>query len=195
MPFLGASASASITCNTVTAPNLQDGVSLPSYRGDIINGPEFTEEARIPNPVRLVRAYNQSAATMNLLRAFSTGGYAGLDRVTQWNLDFMEKTPEGEKYQDVARRVDESIQFMKVAIYRFALFRCWIVFLVSRINFPRRHAALNRVWLRCARRSSTQLMSACCLIMSRPLPDLTQHQIYGMTAQHTLSGVVREHAN
>lgn len=93
---------------------LQDGVSLPSYRGDIINGPEFTEAARVPNPDRLVRAYNQSAATMNLLRAFSTGGYAGLDRVTKWNLDFMENTPEGEKYQDVARRVDESIQFMKV---------------------------------------------------------------------------------
>lgn len=96
---------------------LQDGVSLPSYRGDIINGPEFTEEARIPNPDRLVQAYNQSAATMNLLRAFSTGGYAGLDRATKWNLDFMENTPEGEKYQDVARRVDESIQFMKVSVH------------------------------------------------------------------------------
>lgn len=93
---------------------LQDGVELPSYRGDIINGPEFTEKARIPNPERLVQAYNQSAATMNLLRAFSTGGYAGLDRVTQWNLDFMERTAEGDKYQDVAQRVDESIQFMKV---------------------------------------------------------------------------------
>jgi 3-deoxy-D-arabino-heptulosonate 7-phosphate (DAHP) synthase class II len=52
-------------------------VSLPSYRGDIINGPEFTEQARIPDPWRLVRAYNQSAATLNLLRGFSTGGYAG----------------------------------------------------------------------------------------------------------------------
>ena len=89
-------------------------MSLPSYRGDIINGPEFTEEARVPNPQRLLRAYNQSASTMNLLRAFSTGGYAGLERVTQWNLDFMANTPEGHKYMDVARRVDESIQFMKV---------------------------------------------------------------------------------
>lgn len=96
---------------------IQDGVSLPSYRGDIINGPEFTEEARIPNPDRLVRAYNQSAATMNLLRAFSTGGYAGLGRVSKWNLEFMEKTSEGKKYQDVARRVDESIQFMKVSCH------------------------------------------------------------------------------
>jgi 3-deoxy-7-phosphoheptulonate synthase len=93
---------------------LQDGVSLPSYRGDIINGPEFTTEARVPDPQRLVRAYNQSAATMNLLRAFSTGGYAGLSRVTQWNLDFMESTPEGDKYTEVAKRVNESIQFMKV---------------------------------------------------------------------------------
>ena len=67
----------------------KDGLSLPSYRGDIINGPEFTEAARVPDPWRLVRAYNQSAATLNLLRGFATGGYAGLDRVTKWNLDFM----------------------------------------------------------------------------------------------------------
>jgi 3-deoxy-7-phosphoheptulonate synthase len=93
---------------------VQDGVSLPSYRGDIINGPEFTAEARIPDPARLVKAYNQSAATMNLLRAFTTGGYAGLDRVSKWNLDFMENTPKGAKYQEIACRVDESLQFMKV---------------------------------------------------------------------------------
>lgn len=90
-----------------------DGVELPSYRGDIINGPEFNESARVPDPWRLVRAYNQSASTMNLLRAFSTGGYAGLNRVTKWNLDFMANTEEGHKYMDLAARVDESIQFMK----------------------------------------------------------------------------------
>ena len=67
----------------------KDGVELPSYRGDIINGPEFNADARVPDPWRLVRAYNQSAATLNLLRGFATGGYAGLDRVTKWNLDFM----------------------------------------------------------------------------------------------------------
>ena len=89
-----------------------DGVSLPSYRGDIINGPEFTEQARIPNPARLVKAYNQSAATLNLLRGFSTGGYAGLGRVTQWNLDFMDNSDEGKAYLDVAQRVKEAIQFM-----------------------------------------------------------------------------------
>jgi 3-deoxy-7-phosphoheptulonate synthase len=63
---------------------------LPSYRGDIINGPEFTADARIPDPQRLVKAYNQSAATLNLLRGFASGGYAALDRVTKWNLDFMQ---------------------------------------------------------------------------------------------------------
>lgn len=89
-----------------------NGVTLPAYRGDIINGPEFEASARIPDPYRLVKAYNQSASTMNLLRAFSTGGYAGLDRVTQWNLDFMQNTTEGDAYMDLAKRVDEALQFM-----------------------------------------------------------------------------------
>jgi 3-deoxy-7-phosphoheptulonate synthase len=85
---------------------------LPSYRGDIINGSEFTSEARIPDPFRMLRAYNQSAATLNLLRGFSTGGYAGLKRVMNWNLEFMDKSDEGKAYQDLAKRVDEAIQFM-----------------------------------------------------------------------------------
>lgn len=92
-----------------------DGVSLPSYRGDIINGPEFTEAARVPDPRRLVRAYNQSAATLNLLRGFSTGGYAGLNRVTQWNLEFMGKSDEGQAYLDLARQVDMAVGFMNAA--------------------------------------------------------------------------------
>jgi 3-deoxy-7-phosphoheptulonate synthase len=71
-----------------------NGVELPSYRGDIINGPEFTSEARVPDPFRLVKAYNQSAATLNLLRGFSYGGYGGLSRVSQWNMDFMSNSPE-----------------------------------------------------------------------------------------------------
>jgi 3-deoxy-D-arabino-heptulosonate 7-phosphate (DAHP) synthase class II len=99
---------------------VQDGVSLPSYRGDIINGPEFTEEARVPDPNRLVQAYNQSAATMNLLRAFSTGGYAGLNRIRDWKLAFMDNTPEGAKYLEVARRIDEAVQFMHVRAARLA---------------------------------------------------------------------------
>ena len=91
---------------------VKDGVELPSYRGDIINGPEFTAEARIPNPDRLVKAYNQSAATLNLLRGFSSGGYGGLTRVGKWNLDFMANSQEGKHYMDLAKRVDEAIAFM-----------------------------------------------------------------------------------
>ncbi|KAK3254284.1 ohospho-2-dehydro-3-deoxyheptonate aldolase 1, chloroplastic [Cymbomonas tetramitiformis] len=88
------------------------GVSLPSYRGDNINSDEFTPEARIPNPERLLRAYNQSAATLNLLRGFSTGGYAALTRVTDWNLDFMEDTEQGARYRELANYLDEALQFM-----------------------------------------------------------------------------------
>ncbi|KAL6774508.1 DHAPS1 [Auxenochlorella protothecoides x Auxenochlorella symbiontica] len=90
-----------------------DGQSLPSYRGDIINGPEFTPEARVPDPARLVRGYNQSAATLNLLRGFATGGYAALDRVMQWNLDFTRGSEEGRAYRDLASRIEESITFMR----------------------------------------------------------------------------------
>jgi len=89
-----------------------DGVELPSYRGDIINSPEFTEKARLPDPWRLVQAYNQSAATLNLLRGFSSGGYAALERVVDWNLDFMQNSVEGAKYMDLAHRVDEALEFM-----------------------------------------------------------------------------------
>ena len=87
--------------------------SLPSYRGDIINGPDFTPEARVPDPNRLLRGYNQSAATLNLLRGFATGGYASLDRVTQWNLDFTAGSEEGRAYRDLAARIEESLSFMR----------------------------------------------------------------------------------
>lgn len=88
-------------------------VELPSYRGDIINGPEFTPEARVPAPWRLVKAYHQSAATLNLVRGFSTGGYAALDRVAAWNLDFMENSDEGKAYTELAQRVEEAITFLR----------------------------------------------------------------------------------
>eukprot|EP00894_Picocystis_sp_ML_P003898 jgi/Pico_ML_1/54415/g469.t1 len=87
-------------------------VELPSYRGDIINRPEFTADARIPDPRLLVQAYNQSAATLNLLRGFASGGYASMERVSFWNLDFMGKSEQGERYLEMAHRVDEAIQFM-----------------------------------------------------------------------------------
>jgi len=76
---------------------VRDGVSLPSYRGDIINREEFTAEARRNNPFNMVEAYHQSAQTVNILRAFSTGGYADLSRLHAWNLDFVETTEEGSR--------------------------------------------------------------------------------------------------
>ena len=92
---------------------VRDGVALPSYRGDIINREDFTEEARRHNPHNMVQAYHQSAQTLNILRAFSTGGYADISRLHAWNLDFVEQTPEGSKYRKFASKVDESLRFMK----------------------------------------------------------------------------------
>ncbi len=89
-----------------------DGVTLPSYRGDIINGPEFTPEARIPDPARMEFAYFQSASTLNLLRAFASGGYADLHEVHRWNLDFVEASPLAAQYRDLAHRIDETLSFM-----------------------------------------------------------------------------------
>lgn len=74
-----------------------NGVKLPSYKGDNINGDTFDEKSRIPDPHRLIRAYMQSAATLNLLRAFATGGYAAMQRVTEWNLDFVENSEQGDR--------------------------------------------------------------------------------------------------
>ncbi|MGI4975633.1 MAG: class II 3-deoxy-7-phosphoheptulonate synthase [Janthinobacterium lividum] len=88
------------------------GESLPSYRGDIINGPEFTAADRIPDPLRMERAYFQSAGTLNLLRAFATGGYADLHEVHRWNLDFVERSPLAERYRDLSSRIDETLGFM-----------------------------------------------------------------------------------
>jgi 3-deoxy-7-phosphoheptulonate synthase len=75
----------------------KNGVKLPSYRGDNVNGDTFDEKSRIPDPQRMIRAYCQSAATLNLLRAFATGGYADMQRVTQWNLDFTDHSEQGDR--------------------------------------------------------------------------------------------------
>ena len=88
------------------------GVTLPAYRGDIINGLEFDPDSRRTDPERMIRAYNQSAATLNLLRAFSHGGYADLHRVHRWTLGFVERSPQAERYEDLARRLEESLAFM-----------------------------------------------------------------------------------
>lgn len=92
---------------------VKDGVTLPSYRGDIINSEEFTAEARRNNPQNMVKAYHQSAQTLNILRAFSTGGYADISRLHAWNLDFVEQTEEGSRFRKFATKVDESLRFMK----------------------------------------------------------------------------------
>ena len=97
-----------------SAPNeTVDGVELPSYRGDIINGIDFTEESRTPDPQRMIMAYRQSAATLNLLRAFAQGGYANLDHVHQWMLGFVKDSPQSHRYQDMARRISEALTFMR----------------------------------------------------------------------------------
>jgi 3-deoxy-7-phosphoheptulonate synthase len=88
------------------------GETLPSYRGDIINGAEFTAGARIPDPSRMEFAYLQSAATLNLLRAFATGGFADLHEVHRWNLGFVARSPLAERYADIAQRIDETLRFM-----------------------------------------------------------------------------------
>jgi len=86
--------------------------TLPSYRGDIINGPEFTPDARVPDPARMEAAYFQSAGTLNLLRAFASGGYADLHEVHRWNLGFVSRSPLVERYRDLAARIDETLAFM-----------------------------------------------------------------------------------
>ena len=91
-----------------------DGAELPSYRGDVINALEFAPEARMPDPQRMLRAYTQSAATLNLLRAFSTGGYADVHEVHSWTLDFTESA-KAERYRDIAERITDTLDFMKAA--------------------------------------------------------------------------------
>ncbi|GAA0627642.1 MULTISPECIES: class II 3-deoxy-7-phosphoheptulonate synthase [Thalassospira] len=90
-----------------------NGVELPSYRGDVVNGIEFTEEARIPDPQRQIRAYNQSAATLNLLRAFAQGGFADLTKIHRWNLSFVDGSPAGERYSKMTTQIDEAVAFME----------------------------------------------------------------------------------
>lgn len=91
-----------------------DGVSLPSYRGDIINGADFTTEAREPDPQRMINAYHHSAATLNLLRAFAQGGLADLHKVHKWNMSFVEANPLKEQYLRVAEQIQSALKFMEV---------------------------------------------------------------------------------
>jgi 3-deoxy-7-phosphoheptulonate synthase len=91
----------------------QGDVELPSYRGDIINGAEFTPDAREPDPERQIAAYRQSAATLNLIRAFSMGGFADLNRVHQWTLGFLSDSPQAERYGALAQQITETLAFMR----------------------------------------------------------------------------------
>ena len=95
------------------ATEKRGGVELPSYRGDIINGTDFTPEARIPDPNRLLQAYAQSASTLNLLRAFAQGGYADLHRVHRWTLDFVGNSAQSHRWQELADRIGECLAFME----------------------------------------------------------------------------------
>ncbi len=91
-----------------------NGVELPSYRGDIVNGFDFTPEARIPDPQRMLQAYTQAAASLNLLRAFSTGGFADIHRVHNWTLGFTE-SEKAERYRDLSNRIADALEFMNAA--------------------------------------------------------------------------------
>ncbi len=91
-----------------------NGVEIASYRGDMVNSPEPTAAARVPDPERMVKGYYLSAATMNILRAFTRGGYAGLHRVNAWNNEFVRTSPMGRSYERLAKHIDHALQFMEV---------------------------------------------------------------------------------
>ncbi|HET6469439.1 MAG TPA: 3-deoxy-7-phosphoheptulonate synthase class II [Geminicoccaceae bacterium] len=114
-----------------------DGVELPSYRGDIVNGLEFDAGSRAPDPARQLQAYSQAAATLNLLRAFTQGGYASLTRVHQWTMGSLDRSPQGARYRDMADRIAEALEFMQA---------CGVSDLstpeITRTNFYTSHEAL-----------------------------------------------------
>jgi 3-deoxy-7-phosphoheptulonate synthase len=99
----------------------RDGVELPSYRGDIVNDIAFTEEARMPDPRRQIEAYRQSAATLNLLRAFAKGGYASVENVHRWMLQSVSDSPQSKAYADLADRVSGALDFMRACGLTFAV--------------------------------------------------------------------------
>lgn len=97
----------------------REGLTLPSYKGDIINGIDFTPQARTPDPERIIQAYNQSAATLNLVRAFAQGGYADLHLVHKWTLDFVENHPLADRYRSLAQSIEQALDFMAAAGINF----------------------------------------------------------------------------
>ncbi|NLC27596.1 MAG: 3-deoxy-7-phosphoheptulonate synthase, partial [Campylobacteraceae bacterium] len=134
-------------------------ISLPSYRGDIINSIEFTNEARSPNPERMLKAYNQSAATLNLLRAFSRGGLADLHEVHRWNLDFVKESFLGDRYQNMADRITETLAFMEACgitsantptIHQTALYTSHEALLLNYEEALTRQDSLTGDWYDCS---------------------------------------------
>ncbi|MDP0563231.1 MAG: 3-deoxy-7-phosphoheptulonate synthase class II [Candidatus Endonucleobacter sp. (ex Gigantidas childressi)] len=115
----------------------RNGVDLPIYRGDIVNGADFSPESRIPDPERMVRAYNQASSTLSLLKSFSQGGLASLEQVQAWNLDFVANSPQAERYSLVADRIDESLNFMKACGIRSEHSKT-----INETNFYTSHEAL-----------------------------------------------------
>jgi 3-deoxy-7-phosphoheptulonate synthase len=91
----------------------REGVELPAYRGDAVNGFDFTAQARTPDPARLLRAYHCAAVTLNLCRAFTTGGYADLHQAHAWNQDFVRRSPSGQRYEGLAADIDRALAFMR----------------------------------------------------------------------------------
>lgn len=91
----------------------QDGMELPSYRGDMVNGMDFDEKSRLPDPERLLLAYNQSAATLNYLRQLSRGGYASLRQINRWNMEFVDKSRQGKRFAELIERINECVDFIE----------------------------------------------------------------------------------
>ncbi len=91
----------------------RDGVTLPSYRGDMVNGLDFTSEARVPDPQRLMRVYNTASSTLNLLRAFTHGGFADLNRVHEWNQEFVAASAQGQRYELIGSEIDRALKFLR----------------------------------------------------------------------------------
>jgi 3-deoxy-7-phosphoheptulonate synthase len=96
-----------------SAAEVRDGTELPAYRGDMINGLGFTAADRTPDPRRMIRAYHASAVTLNLCRAFTTGGYADLHQVHAWNQDFVARSPAGQRYERLASEIEQALAFMR----------------------------------------------------------------------------------
>ncbi|MEN8198737.1 MAG: 3-deoxy-7-phosphoheptulonate synthase class II [Thermodesulfobacteriota bacterium] len=90
-----------------------DGIEIPSYRGDMVNSPEPVEAARIPDPNRMMQGYNMAASTLNLLRAFTRGGFAALHRVSAWNQEFVKQSPMGRNYERLGKQINQALQFME----------------------------------------------------------------------------------